>query len=436
MSMLKAEHERRELLSKQAYEKLQAEFRANGRETERIKQEKLALLRQWEEANFERREEKESFEEQRKFLNEQVNTLQQQNQDLRSNLEEARVERTQLAQSSHGEETKQSLRIAALEFELASAKANAEECKEAKEKVILAFDIREKEWEEERERLEQKGGEHQDAKKLTSELSELLSKIHRLEGETLGLQRENRILKTRSESVEALKEQKRNLEERLGLVEELRRNYAEAEARIQELEADMNKWNDQLSNVGDMLAFESTQADCADADAAIPSVQAPSLLTVETLPTYLSALRGAIAGLSVRSSTLEERARTARRLCSDAERSSEEEASRRRVLEEELSAEKTERLKEAKLAETARMEVESYRRLLDTFQEESRNQSTQYNAASAEHIQVLEARLRVVEADLLASSSEAKELRKLKQSGERMTGRGSVAEKELHQCKC
>lgn len=262
-SMLKSEYERREILSKQAYDKLQNEYKANGRELERFKQERLALLRQWEEANSERKEEKDSFEEQRRFLNDRVNTLQQQNQAIRIQCEEVQGEKAQLAQSSHEEKTKLSLRISELEYELASVRAQAEESKEAKNKLLTASDIKEREWEEERSRLEQRttfqGG---DSKKLTGELSELLTRIHKLESESLSLQQENGLLKKKSESIEALKEQKRDLEERLELVDELRRKHAEAEVRIKDLEVEKQEWNQKLSSGGDVVAFANLQATC------------------------------------------------------------------------------------------------------------------------------------------------------------------------------
>jgi len=423
-SMLKSEFERRELLSKQSYEKLQNEFKAGGREIERFKQERIALLKQWEEANTERKEEKDSFEEQRKFLNDRVSTLQQQNQDLRVGMEQAQGERSSIAQKSHEEETKNSLRITSLEFELATAKAQIEEHKEAKSKAALVLAMREKEWEEDRLRWERRETGDQDSKLLTGELSELLTKIHKLEGETLLLQQENRVLKTKTESIETLKEQKRDLGERLGLVDELRRKYAEAKARVQDLETEREDWNRKLGSGGDVLSFENIQGTCADVDNAIPSIQTPSPLTPNNLPTYLSTLQGAISGLSVRSRSLEERVANIKKLCIEAEHSSEQELNKRKRLEEDLALEKTERLKNSKMAEAAKMEVDSYVKLLDTFQEEARNQSTEYNAASAEHIRVLEGRLKTMEVNLETSLKEADELRKLTQ------GNGGISREE------
>lgn len=442
-TMLKSEYERRELLSKQAYDKLQGEYKASGRELERFKQERLALLRQWEEANSKRKEEKESFEEQRKFLNNRVNTLQQQNQELRTRCERVQAERAQLAQSSHEEKTKLSLQITDLEYKLASTQAQAEESKEIKDKVVASFEIKEKEWQEERSRLEQRyPSEGGDSKKLTVELSELLTKIHKLESESLTLQQENRILKTKTESIEALKEQKRDLEERMELVDELRRKHAEAEARIKDLEAEKQDWNQKLSSGGVSVAFANLQATCSDPFATIPSIEAPLPLTMTNLPTYLSSLQGALSGLKSRSASFESRANLLKKECTTFEEAIQQEKEKRRALKVELSAEKTERLKSAKMAASAKSEVESYVKLLDTFQEESRNQSTQYNAASAEQIQVLQARIQTMEADLNESQREAEELRLLTQGGggiskserEELEKKNEVREKELLKC--
>jgi mitotic spindle assembly checkpoint protein MAD1 len=416
-TMLKSEYERRELLSKQAYEKLQTDYKASGREIERFKQERLALLRQWEDANSERREEKEALEKQNKLLSDRLNDLQQQNQDFRIQLEEVQTERANLAQASHGEETKQSLRITALEYELAAAKAQAEENKEAKDKIALAFSVREEEWEGERARLERRETEDGDSKKLVGELSGLLTKIHKLESESLTLQQENRILKTRTESIEALKEQNRSLEDKLEAFDNLRRRQAEAEAKIRDLELEKQEWSRQLSDGGDVVAFESMQRTCADPYKEISSVIAPSPLTVSNLPAYISSLRGAISGLIVRSDGFQNRANSLRKDCTEAEEKIEQKSLKCQKLEEELNVERIERLKVTKTAESAKMEVESYVKLLDTFQEESRNQSTQYDAASAEQIKLLQSRLQTMQGNLDDAHKEADRLRLLTNEG-------------------
>lgn len=416
-SKLKSEYERRELLSKQAYEKLQSEYKASGRETEKYKQEKLALLRQWEDANAERKEEKDNLEEQRRFLNERVNTLTQQNQELKLKMEETQAERARLAQNLHGEETRQSMRITSLEYELASAKASAEENKEMRDKMELALQKREKEWEEERIRLANNVTPSDESKKGMMELSDLLSKIHKLESETLILQRDNRILKTRAESIEALKEQNRVLGEKVGVVNEIRRKLAEAESRIQDLELDQENWNRKLTSRGDTFAFESMQGVCSAVDAEIPTITAPSILDVDSLSTYISNLQGAVAGLTVRSKILNDRVDSSRKHQIEDEQKLKEVDVKLEKVSTELNAEKMERLKAVKRAEASKAEVESYVKLLDTFQEESRNQSAQYNAASAEHIQVLEARIKTMTEALDEAKAESESLNKLTQEG-------------------
>ncbi|UZJ51370.1 hypothetical protein CBS101457_000690 [Exobasidium rhododendri] len=426
-SMLKNEYERREILSKQSYEKLQNGFKASGKEIERLKQEKTDLLRRWEEANAEQRQEKDTFEEQRKSLNERVTYLQQQNQELFSSLEEAQTKRSQLAQASHEEGTRQSLRITSLEFELAAANALAEEQKEMRSKIALTLERTEKEWEEDRQRMERKEREGQEGKSLTRELSELLTKIHKLEGENLGLQQDNRSLKTKVESIETLKEQKRSLEERLSLTDQLRRKYAEAVTKVEDLEAEKEEWNRMLSSGVEVLALEGVQSACANVNIEAPAIEAPNPVTPSNLPMYLSTLQGAISGLRVRSRLLEEKVASIQKQCSEAESTSEGEKSKRERLEEDLAVEKMERLKSVKVAEATRMELDSYVNLLDTFQEEARTQSSEYNAASAEHIQVLEGRLKTIEANLAASVREAQELRKLTQNS------GGISREEREQ---
>lgn len=363
-STLENEYKRRELAAQQAYEKLQHECNAKEREAERHQQERVSLLRQWEDLNKEVDEERASHAKQRKELLERVNELQEANNTLSTRVDEAEIKSAQSTQSEQSVRTELSIRVSSLESELAIAKEQSKLQDDERERLESQLQEQMEDFEKERRHLQLSQSDTTGSAQLTKELSTLLSKTRKLETENLTLRQDLKTLQARRDSVEALKEQIRDLEKRVSASDEVKRRLYETEAQLKNTSDEVRSWR-QIHTVGrDEPIFEQTHMAFSDPDVDIAELEKPSALTSDTLRPYVARLQGAISGLTARAAALSDRMGSLKKRCADAEETSSHEGAQRQRLEKELDAAKTAQLKSDKASETMAMEVESYRRLL------------------------------------------------------------------------
>ncbi|PWN38263.1 uncharacterized protein FA14DRAFT_159910 [Meira miltonrushii] len=393
-STMEAEYKRKELLAQQAYERLQQELNAKGREVEKEKEERAGLLRQWEALNEDLVQERKTNAEQKKALQQRANELQARNNELSSHIDEADSEKAKALQSAQTTKTSLSIKIAELEAQYAGAAEEAEAQEQARKRVEDQLKSLEEDWQKEREQLQSGRKDDEESAKLTKELHNLLAKIRKLEAENLTLSHDNKHLQSRKDSVEALKEQNRDLEKKVGVMNEIRRKLAEAETKAQDLENEKQQWQQSIRTGRETSAYQEAFATYSDTYAKAVEIDELANVSVSTVGPYLSTLQGAFAGLLSRSASLTQRADTLRKQQIELEESQKAEAARADKLSFELEQSKTARLKSEKAREAVVMELENYKRLLETYQQEAQNMSVQYDGASAEQIALLEEQLK------------------------------------------
>jgi mitotic spindle assembly checkpoint protein MAD1 len=408
---LEKEFKRKELLAQQAYERLQQELNAKGRELEKQQEERLALLRQWESLSAEFHEERRRFSEEKKSFQERSHKLQGRNNELSSKVDEAESERDQAALTLQNLKTENGIRIAALEAQLSEAKAAIESERESKDVVRAELQAREEEWSAEREKLRMSRNDTEEASRLTAELSDMLSKMRRMEHENAVLKQENSQLQSRKDSIEVLKEQKRDLEKKVAGLDELRRSLAESETKIADLQSEKSQWDSAMQHSQDSQAYERIFALCSDPEADIPKIVAPDSKTSASISEFVSGLEGAVAGLVKRAQILADRSRNLRIQLQSSEEESQQQLERIEALTYDLESSKTASLKAQKRNETLGIEVQGYKRLLETYQEEAKSMSTQFDTASNEQIKLLQEQLTSRQADNESMSTELERLR-------------------------
>ncbi|MCO5584984.1 hypothetical protein L7F22_038916 [Adiantum nelumboides] len=393
-STMEAEFKRKELLAQQAYERLQQELSAKGRELEKEKEERAGLLRQWEALNEDLVEERRTNAQQKKALQQRVNELQARNNELSSHIDDADSEKAKALQSAQTTKTSLSTKIAELEAQYAGAAEEAEAQEHARKRLEEQLKSQEEDWQRERDQLQTGRKDDEESAKLTKELHSLLAKIRKLEADNLTLSHDNKHLQSRKDSVEALKEQNRDLEKKVGVMSEIRRKLAEAETKAQDLESEKLEWQQSIRSGRETHAYQEAYATYSDTYAKAAEIDELATISVSTVGPYLSKLQGAFAGLLSRSVSLTQRADTLRKQQIELEESQKAEAARAEKLSFELEQSKTARLKSEKAREAVAMELENYKRLLDTYQQEAQNMSVQYDGASAEQIVLLEEQLK------------------------------------------
>lgn len=144
---------------------------------------------------------------------------------------------------------------------------------------------------------------------------------------------------------------------------------------------------------------------------------------------YVARLQGTVSALLARCRAFNERIGGLKKQCADAEETSRDEQDKCFKLETTLDTAKTARLSSDKSRETMAMELESYKRLLETFQQEAQNMSGQYNASSAEQINLLETQMSSRSEELKRTQHELDEAREALASYT-STGSLSSAERE------
>lgn len=411
-SVLEAEYKRKELLAQQAYERLQQELNAKGRELEKEKEERAGLLRQWEALNEDLIEERRTNAQQKKALHQRVNELQTRNNGLSVHIEEADSEKAKALQTAQTTKTSLSIKIAELEAQYAGAAQEVEAQEQARKMLEEQIKVREEDWQRERTQLQIGRKDDEESSKLSKELHNLLAKIRKLEGENLTLSHDNKHLRSHKDSVEALKEQNRDLEKKVGVINEVRRKLAEAESKARDLETERQQWQQSIRTGRETSAFQETFAAYSDTDAKVAQIEELEEISIQTVGSYLSKLQGAYAGLLSRSTSLAQRVEFLRKQQIDLEESQRAEASRADRLSFELEQNKTARLKSEKARQAVVIELENYKRLLETYQQEAQNMSVQYDGASAEQIALLEEQLRLRNEELERTHSELEEAQK------------------------
>lgn len=409
-SAMEAEYKRKELLSQQAYERLQQELSAKGREVEKEKEERAGLLRQWEALNEDLVQERRSNAQQKKALQQRVNELQARNNDLTSHIDEAESEKSKALQSAQTTKTSLSIKIAELEAQYAGAAEEVEAQEQARKRLEDQLKSQEEDWKKEREQLQSGRKDDEESAKLTKELHNLLAKIRKLEADNLTLSHDNKHLQSRKDSIEALKEQNRDLEKKVGVMSEIRRKLAETETKAQDLENEKRQWQESIRTGRETSAYQEAYATYSDIFAKIAEIDELATVSVSTVGPYLSKLQGAFAGLMSRNASLTQRIDTLRKQQIELEESQKVEAARADTLSFELEQSKTARLKSEKAREAVVMELENYKRLLETYQQEAQNMSVQYDGASAEQIALLEEQLRARNQELENVQTELEEV--------------------------
>lgn len=399
-STMEAEYKRKELLAQQAYERLQQELNAKGREVEKEKEERAGILRQWEALNEDLVRERKTNAQQKKDLQQRVNELQARNNELSAHIDEADSEKAKALQSAQTIKTSLSIKIAELEAQYAGAAEEAEAQEEARKRLEDQMKSLEEDWNKEREQLQSGRKDDEESAKLTKELHNLLAKIRKLEAENLSLSHDNKHLQSRKDSVEALKEQNRDLEKKVGVMSEIRRKLAEAETKAQDLKNEKHQWQQSIRTGRETSAYQEAFATYSDTYAKAAEIDELADVSVSTVGPYLSQLQGAFAGLLSRSASLTQRADTLRKQLIELEESQKAESARADKLSFELDQSKTARLKSEKAREAVVMELENYKRLLETYQQEAQNMSVQYDGASAEQIALLEEQLKARDEEL------------------------------------
>lgn len=403
LSILRANYDQQLLAESRKYKKLEEDFQAKCREVDRFNTERAELLSEWDREQESRKDKEQAWAREKTALEEETFRLRMLNADLSNQLSEVQTSTSTAAQELQAKST-------ALETQIAHAKADAEAARteSARLRDDLAAtqaqvdDLENALDDEKRLRLEahdeaRLGG--QEGLKIAEELNRQTTYVRKLEAEKAHLEAENTRLTQHASNTELLKEEKRSLEAKLRVLDELRTRLADAESTIRDRDAAAAEWDSVLRDAATVTNGADADAN-ADGEDDQGIVAPPAQFDRRTLPAYLSALRSALATQTARARGLEtslEHLRTRNATLEEAQRDA---SSKERQVESDF-AELRANLTRAKRTE-ARLEDEITRlkALLSSYEAEERNLGgAKYDAAHAERIAMLERELETSKAD-------------------------------------
>lgn len=405
IAVLRTHYDQQLLSESLKYKKLEKDFESKCKELDRFNRQRIELLDEWDKQQQSTCTKEAEFNTKRQLLEDQVVRLGSLNSELTHKLDEATcnsaLELSQLRE-----------KVTILESDLGKTKAEAQSA-EVRAKVLEddlgaskaeLDDLRQALEDEQRMRLAERdqsrfGGE--EGSKIAEELARQTWQLRKLEAENAHLVAENGRLCHHAANVELLKEEKKSLEAKLRTLDSLRDQLAAAESKIEESGEREKEWDALLrtGREGDVEADFSVAA--ADVYSALPTISPPEVVDRNTLPNYLSALRGTVTGLEARCRALTTTVEKLRKRNGELEEEAKDVDSHSRQSQTELISLQT-LLARAQKAES-RMQDETTRlkMILASYEEEEKNHtdSTCYSAAHTQRIALLEGELEQVRSE-------------------------------------
>ncbi|WFD08515.1 [phosphatase 2A protein]-leucine-carboxy methyltransferase [Malassezia vespertilionis] len=388
LTMLRTEYDKRIQSEQHAYRLLETQFRSQSRELEALKQQRVEVLNEWESERAAQRKAQEAWANDKKELEEQLTALRSESLHQRSVAESQRSD-------AQEKEANAQARISALESERIALQTAAQEAQAQNDLLQQTNTIlREKNAalaaaQDDMQRSMAQPADAEELSTLKEQLSQQISAVQRLELVKTRLGSENARLREASAHTEILREANRSLEVKVERMDSLRNEILAKEEQIAAMVAQETQWAESLRH-GIATDEHAAFVAAANVEASVPQVDAPSSMTRETLPHYVSTLRGTIMGLGARVEGLVhsvEQLRTSNlELDRRAQRGSENESS----LAKELSDKTGALLHAQKAVEVERDELRRCKELLSSFETEA-SQSPNFDEIQAKRIAQLEA---------------------------------------------
>ncbi|KAL1583708.1 hypothetical protein WHR41_07451 [Cladosporium halotolerans] len=264
LDSLKQERELSSLETQQELRDAQARAEEDFKRAQTAERERDTAVRKLESAAREAAEERDRAVNERMALEKKNRGLQEDARQLREEVEEARSEGEERARGAERmvgelEARCESLRIAS--DEMRRDLEGRVEAVAALQKRVVEGEEKIGELEGEVVRLKAKGGNEETLAVVRKELGQQVEYIRKLEGTSRDQGNELKNLRKTARSVEVVEEEKRALEAKVGMMEDLRRELSEAQLQRRILEDEKKSWTSYLENEGPEgeAAFETPE---------------------------------------------------------------------------------------------------------------------------------------------------------------------------------
>ena len=390
LEMLRHEYDRRFQGEQRAYQTLELQLRAQSRELDALKCQRVEVLREWEAERAAEQRRHDEWAAARAQLEEQLVALRTETLQLRAARDSLAAEHAHATAAAQARASDMSVRLVQLEARADEAAAQNDVLQRSN--AALRAEAAE---------LRAAPRPHTRTEPdLGDQLSQQIAAVERLEARNALLESENRRIADACARTEVLREANRSLEAKVRRLEGLQDALLRAEAEIAALKSERDAWEAALRT-----GIETDERAAFVAAANQEDVPPPETLTRASLPAYVSHLRGTIMGLRARIVGLSHSIEDLRASNVSLGRQTEQGTEKEEHLAHDLAHVRDQHAYLERAYRVQTDELQRAKALIDSFEQEAL-QGESY-AAHTQHVAALEARVTELQRanDALAASA-------------------------------
>lgn len=405
LDLMRAEYEKRMHTEQQAYRTLEAQLRTQTRELEALKCQRVEVLQAWEAERAAHAERQDAWDAEKTALQKQLAEARAETLQSRARHDEAQAESSAALTDAQAAARRYEARAVQLEAQLEDATLQVQ----GLDRTAQELRDRVRHLEDEASQRAAAPADDDNAALWKDQLQEQLAVSRRLEAANVRLQADVARLTESCARMDVLRETNRSQESQLRRLDSLKVTLADKDALIATLQNDLARWTQALQRgvATDEHAALTAAANASDT----PSCpDAPSSPSPEGLASYVSALRGTIQGLQARQRGLAQSMEQLRTANVDLSRRATQGSETETQLRTQLADAQDQLWRAQCAAEVRADEVQRYRDMVASFEEEARlGAGAHYDATQQKRIQELEARVSLLqtECDALAAKERA-----------------------------
>lgn len=407
LNILRSEYDRRIQAEQHAYRTLEIQLRSQTRELEALKCQRVEVLQEWEAERAAHQEKQDAWKLAKVQLEEQVSTLRSEALCLKAEMDDIQSRKCASESETHTTMSHLQSDLIHLRSELDISRSQ----NETLEKSNAMLRDRISELENSQSTLTPSNIDTDD-RVLKDQLSQQIQTVQRLEAANVILKSENARLSDASTRMQILHETNKSLEAKLERMNTLQESLLNKEAELANMREEREHWVSVLSTglaTEEHIAFTAA----ASVENKLPSLNIPSQLTPESLPQYISMLRGTIMGLQARldgvNRSMEQLRSSNIDLSNRAAQGTEAESD----LQKKLSEQSEQLLRAQKTCEIQADEISRYKELLESFEQEAYQGNSQYEESHKLRIKNLEEKAMVLQAELDEKNTKLAESQKV-----------------------
>lgn len=393
LQMLRSEYERRIQAEQHANQVMEVQMRSQLRELEALKCQRVEVLREWETERAMQQEKQQAWDKTRSETETQLASLRAETLRIQSRNDELESQLSTATCDAHTEIVSVKSQLVHLQMECELSKSQNESLSRTNEHLCARVHELESAPREKSTPLDD------DAALFKDQLSQSVATIQRLEASNVRLTSENKRLADASARIDVLRESNRGLEVKLAQLPKLQEALLEKDAELASLRDEQSRWISMLEHGVKTEEHTAFMAAAHASDQTSSQVAVPETLSPDTLPAYISTLRGTIMGLHARIEGLSHSVEQMRTANVDLSRRAAQDSETETILRKELNQTSDQLLRAQRQIDVQSDELRRCKEVLASFEQEAQQGDTSYEATHQRRITGLEERIALLQTE-------------------------------------